>query len=56
ENNRIETQRLDGERHADFVNMLKGFVSSQVAYSERIADEWAKVAEETSKYAKESSS
>ncbi|KAL0419189.1 UNVERIFIED_CONTAM: Sorting nexin 2B [Sesamum radiatum] len=56
ENNRMKTQRLDGERHADFVNMLKGFVSSQVAYSERIADEWAKVAEETSKYAKESSS
>ncbi|KAK4412511.1 Sorting nexin 2B [Sesamum alatum] len=56
ENNRIETQRLDGERHADFVNMLKGFVTSQVAYSERIANEWAKVAEETSKYAKESSS
>ncbi|KAL0458599.1 UNVERIFIED_CONTAM: Sorting nexin 2B [Sesamum latifolium] len=56
ENNRIETQRLDGERHADFVNMLKGFVTSQVAYSERIANEWAKVAEETSKYTKESSS
>ncbi|XP_011080753.1 sorting nexin 2B [Sesamum indicum] len=56
ENNRIETQRLDGERHVDFVNMLKGFVTSQVAYSERIANEWAKVAEETSKYTKESSS
>ncbi|KAI3461690.1 hypothetical protein Pfo_018353 [Paulownia fortunei] len=54
ENNRIEIQRLDGERQADFVNMLKGFVINQVAYSEKIGSEWAKVAEETSKYAKES--
>ncbi|KAG8371531.1 hypothetical protein BUALT_Bualt13G0097600 [Buddleja alternifolia] len=54
ENNRSEIQRLDRERQDDFVNMLKGFVTSQVAYSEKIANEWAKVAEETSKYAKES--
>ncbi|KAL3850559.1 hypothetical protein ACJIZ3_012441 [Penstemon smallii] len=54
ENNRGEIQRLDNERQADFVNMLKGFVTNQVAYNEKIANEWAKVAEETSKYAKES--
>ncbi|EYU45693.1 hypothetical protein MIMGU_mgv1a003484mg [Erythranthe guttata] len=54
ENNRIEIQRLDGEKQADFVKMLKGFVVDQVAYSEKIGNEWAKVAEETRKYAKES--
>ncbi|KAL6563582.1 Sorting nexin 2B [Orobanche gracilis] len=53
ENNRSEIQRLDTERHADFVNMLKGFVINQVAYSEKIVNEWSKVAEETSKYTKE---
>ncbi|KAK6145230.1 hypothetical protein DH2020_022050 [Rehmannia glutinosa] len=54
ENNRGEIERLDRERQADFVNMLKGFVVNQVAYSEKIESEWAKVAEETSKYVKES--
>ncbi|XP_057772521.1 sorting nexin 2B-like isoform X1 [Salvia miltiorrhiza] len=54
ENNRTEIQRLDEERKADFVNMLKGFVTNQVAYSEKIGIEWTKVAEETSRYARES--
>ncbi|KAL6532601.1 Sorting nexin 2B [Orobanche hederae] len=54
ENNRSEIRRLDTERQADFVNMLKGFVINQVAYSENIVNEWSKVAEETSKYTKES--
>ncbi|XP_042018416.1 sorting nexin 2A-like [Salvia splendens] len=50
ENNRTEIQRLDEERKADFVNMLKGFVRNQVAYNEKIGIEWTKVAEETSRY------
>lgn len=54
ENNRSEIERLDRERKADFVNMLKGFVINQVAYSEKIGNEWSKVAEETSGYVKES--
>ncbi|GAV58666.1 PX domain-containing protein/Vps5 domain-containing protein [Cephalotus follicularis] len=54
ENNRSELERLDRERHADFFNMLKGFVVNQVGYAEKIANVWAKVAEETSGYAKES--
>lgn len=30
ENNGAELERLDKERHADFLSMLKGFVASQV--------------------------
>lgn len=30
ENNRSEIERLDKERKADFINMLKGFVVNQV--------------------------
>lgn len=52
ENNKSEIERLDRERKVDFVNMLKGFVNNQVAYTEKIENEWRKVAEETSKYAK----
>ncbi|XP_004294761.1 PREDICTED: sorting nexin 2B [Fragaria vesca subsp. vesca] len=55
ENNRSELERLDSERHADFLNMLKGFVHNQVGYAEKIANVWSKVAEETSSYARESS-
>ncbi|CAI9770767.1 unnamed protein product [Fraxinus pennsylvanica] len=54
DNNRSEMKRLDSERQTDFVNMLKGFVTNQVAYTEKIGCEWANVAEETSRYAKES--
>nr|GMD25312.1 sorting nexin 2B-like isoform X2 [Ipomoea batatas] len=52
--NRIEMGRLDRERHDNFINMLKGFVISQAAYSEKIGKEWTKVAEETSRYTKAS--
>lgn len=55
ENNRSELERLDRERHDDFLNMLKGFVVNQVGYAEKIANVWAKVAEETSGYVKENS-
>ncbi|KAI8523505.1 hypothetical protein RHMOL_Rhmol13G0079200 [Rhododendron molle] len=54
ENNRSEIERLDRERKDEFVNMLKGFVSNQVSYMERIGNEWAKVVEDTSRYAKDS--
>nr|XP_027111983.1 sorting nexin 2B-like isoform X1 [Coffea arabica] len=53
ENNRCEIERLDRERRTDFVNMLKGFVTNQVTYMEKIGIEWTKVAEETNRYAKE---
>ncbi|XP_058110432.1 sorting nexin 2B-like isoform X2 [Magnolia sinica] len=53
ENNRNELERLDQERHDDFLTMLKGFVVNQVGYAEKISNVWAKVAEETSGYAKE---
>ncbi|KAJ4978084.1 hypothetical protein NE237_008864 [Protea cynaroides] len=55
ENNRSELERMDRERHNDFLAMLKGFVVNQVGYAEKIANVWAKVAEETSTYAKERS-
>lgn len=54
ENNRSEIDRINRERHVDFVNLLKGFVTNQVAYTERIGQEWSKVAEETSRYSRES--
>ncbi|KAL0341233.1 UNVERIFIED_CONTAM: Sorting nexin 2B [Sesamum radiatum] len=52
ENNRNELERLDKERHDDFVNMLKGFVVNQAGYAEKMAIVWETVAEETSGYAK----
>ncbi|XP_010520188.1 PREDICTED: sorting nexin 2A [Tarenaya hassleriana] len=55
ENNRCEIERLDSERRADFLNMLKGFVVNQVGYAEKIANVWVKVAEETNQYERESS-
>ncbi|XP_010264532.1 PREDICTED: sorting nexin 2A-like [Nelumbo nucifera] len=55
ENNRNELERLERERRHDFLSMLKGFVINQVGYAEKIANEWANVAEETSGYTKESS-
>ncbi|KAK7276059.1 hypothetical protein RIF29_17191 [Crotalaria pallida] len=54
ENNRIELERLDRERQDDFLNMLKGFVVSQVGYAEKIANVWTNVVEETRGYANES--
>ncbi|PON85842.1 Vacuolar protein sorting-associated protein 17, Vps [Trema orientale] len=55
ENNRSELERFDRERDADFLNMLKGFVLNQVGYAEKISNVWAKVAEDTCSYARESS-
>ncbi|KAL8051372.1 hypothetical protein ABFX02_06G143900 [Erythranthe guttata] len=52
ENNRNELERLDKERHDDFVNMLKGFIVNQAGYAEKMANVWETVAEETSGYAK----
>ncbi|CAA7032332.1 unnamed protein product [Microthlaspi erraticum] len=56
ENNRSEVERLDRERRADFMNMMKGFVVNQVGYAEKISNVWAKVAEETSQYDREKQS
>ncbi|ONK62630.1 uncharacterized protein A4U43_C07F6170 [Asparagus officinalis] len=53
ENNRCELGRLDIEKHDDFLGMLKGFVTNQVAYSEKIADVWSTVVEETKQYARD---
>ncbi|XP_075079013.1 sorting nexin 2B isoform X5 [Nicotiana tabacum] len=53
ESNRSEIDRINRERHVDFVKMLKGFITNQVAYTERIGQEWSKVAEETSRYSRE---
>ncbi|XP_022998648.1 sorting nexin 2A-like [Cucurbita maxima] len=53
ENNRSELERFDRERQADFLNMMKGFVTNQVGYAEKMSHVWAKVAEETSSYSKE---
>ncbi|KAL8161043.1 hypothetical protein V2J09_012532, partial [Rumex salicifolius] len=50
-NNRTELVRLDKERRADFVNMLKGFVVNQAGYAEKVASVWEKVAEDSSRYA-----
>ncbi|KAL3837786.1 hypothetical protein ACJIZ3_022377 [Penstemon smallii] len=52
DNNRNELERLEKERHDDFVNMLKGFVVNQAGYAEKMANVWETVAEETSVYAK----
>ncbi|KAM3403461.1 hypothetical protein ACQJBY_006918 [Aegilops geniculata] len=55
ENNKIELSRLDRERREDFLEMLKGYVTSQASYAEKIVDGWEAVAEETSGYARRSS-
>lgn len=53
ENNRSELERIEREKHADFLNMLKGFVSDQVSCAEKMANLWAKAAEDTRGYSKE---
>ncbi|KAG7999159.1 hypothetical protein I3843_01G293300 [Carya illinoinensis] len=55
ENNRSELERLDKERHDDFMSMLRGFVVNQAGYAEKMANVWEKLAEETSGYAKDGS-
>ncbi|XP_059457814.1 sorting nexin 2B-like [Corylus avellana] len=47
ENNRSELERLDKERHDDFMSMLRGFVVNQAGYAEKMANVWEKLAEET---------
>ncbi|XP_042427189.1 sorting nexin 2A-like [Zingiber officinale] len=54
DNNRTELNRLDREKHDDFLNMLKGFVTSQVGHWEKLGNAWAPLAEETSCYARQS--
>ncbi|XP_047094009.1 sorting nexin 2B-like [Lolium rigidum] len=54
ENNKVELSRLDRERREDFLEMLKGYVTSQAAYAEKIVDGWETVAEETSGYGRRS--
>lgn len=54
DNNKIELGRLDRERREDFLEMLKGYVTSQAAYAEKIVDGWETVAEETSGYGRRS--
>lgn len=53
ESNRSELERLDRERHSDFLNMIKGFAINQMGYAEKIASVWGKVVADTSGYAKE---
>ncbi|GFP86578.1 sorting nexin 2b [Phtheirospermum japonicum] len=56
ENNRNELDRLEKERHDDFVNMLKGFIVNQAGYAEKMANVWETVAEESSGYVKKNES
>ncbi|CAL4953859.1 unnamed protein product [Urochloa decumbens] len=56
ENNMDEIKRFNKERRHDLVEMLKGFVSDQAAYSDHFASVWTKVAEDTKGYANRSSS
>ncbi|XAR65982.1 hypothetical protein NMG60_11012011, partial [Bertholletia excelsa] len=51
ENNKNELERLEKEKHDDFLSMLKGFVVNQAGYAEKMANMWEMVAEETSGYA-----
>ncbi|EAY97622.1 hypothetical protein OsI_19545 [Oryza sativa Indica Group] len=54
ENNRSELNRLDREKEEDMLEMIKGYVTSQAAYAEKIVEGWETVAEETSGYARRS--
>ncbi|XP_027331566.1 sorting nexin 2A-like isoform X2 [Abrus precatorius] len=55
ENNRNELERVDRERHSDFLSMLRGFVVNQAGYAEKMAAVWEKLAEETTAYSRDSS-
>ncbi|XP_051138109.1 sorting nexin 2B-like [Andrographis paniculata] len=50
DNNRKELERIDKEKHDDFVSMLKGFVVNQAGYAEKMASVWKAVVEETSEW------
>ncbi|GAQ79708.1 Sorting nexins and related PX domain-containing proteins [Klebsormidium nitens] len=47
ERNREEIERFDRERHADFHQMLAGFVRTQVAYNEKAASFWQALADDS---------
>ncbi|KAL0916217.1 hypothetical protein M5K25_013710 [Dendrobium thyrsiflorum] len=51
ENNKSELDRLDKERHEDFLAMIKGYIVNQAGYAEKIAGVWTQVAGETNRYA-----
>ncbi|XAR65983.1 hypothetical protein NMG60_11012012 [Bertholletia excelsa] len=53
ENNENELERLEKEKHDDFLSMLKGFVVDQAGYAKKMANVWEMVAEETSGYAQD---
>ncbi|CAH9069713.1 unnamed protein product [Cuscuta europaea] len=53
ENNKNELERLEKQRHDDFMSMLRGFIVNQVGYAEKIANVWESVADETSGGAKQ---
>ncbi|KAK4273738.1 hypothetical protein QN277_017076 [Acacia crassicarpa] len=55
ENNRSELERIEQERHNDFMSMLRGFVYNQAGYAENMAAVWEKLAEETSAYSRDMS-
>ncbi|CAM0883018.1 unnamed protein product [Alopecurus aequalis] len=54
-NNMKEIKRFNKEIRCDLVEMMKGFVTNQVAYSDQIASIWGKLAEDTKGYADRSS-
>ncbi|XP_054789129.1 sorting nexin 2A-like [Prosopis cineraria] len=54
-NNRSELDRIEQERHNDFISMLRGFVINQAGYAEKMAVVWEKLADETSAYSKDMS-
>lgn len=47
ESNKNEFERLDRERHDDFLSMLKGFIVNQAGYAEKMANVWETVADQT---------
>ncbi|XP_073122636.1 sorting nexin 2B-like [Henckelia pumila] len=56
ENNKNEFERLEEERHDDFLSMLKGFIVNQAGYAEKMANVWETVADQTRGYMKNGSS
>lgn len=50
--NKNEFERLDQERHDDFLSMLKGFIVNQAGYAEKMANVWETVADQTRGYVK----
>ncbi|VFQ77487.1 unnamed protein product [Cuscuta campestris] len=53
ENNKNELERLEKQRHDDFLSMLRGFIVNQAGYAEKISNVWEAVADETRGYAKQ---